>query len=235
MRIVKTVISAFFPKTCACCGDIIDEDERICDFCREIIVRCDPLKRCPKCGMNEENCNCKYHIYHFSSCVAPFVNTGSAKQAMYSFKFGGKIANADFIAENMALVIKNEYRDICFDALVFVPMPRLKKLKRGFNQSEVLARKLAGIFNLPLYKDALYCANANLRVSQHKLKQVNRFENVRGLYASKYRFRGETVLLVDDIETTGATLDECARQLLLSGCKQIYCVTGLVTEKAKLK
>ena len=225
--ILKAFKSAFFPKTCAACGDIIDEEESLCDFCCEMLVRCDPIKRCIRCGLPKTDCQCKYRIFRFDGCIAPFYNRQPAKAALYSFKFKRRLCNADFFAEQMALCFKNEYRDICFNFITFVPMHKRRLLRRGFNQSRVLAEKLSEILDVPLL-DLLVCLKAGKR--QHDLFDGERFKNVKGRYAAKKSARGKTLLLVDDIKTTGATLDECAAQLFAAGAAAVYCVTALITE-----
>ena len=110
-----------------------------------------------------------------------------------------------------------------------------KKLKRGFNQSEVLAKNISKILKIPICNDALIAARKTK--IQHTLTKDERFKNVRGKFIAnkKHDLTGKTVLLVDDIKTTGATLDECAKQLLSLGADEVYCVTGLMTPKNKKK
>lgn len=56
LRVISVLKSVFFPKTCAGCGAIIGEDDELCDYCHEMLVRCDPLKRCMRCGLDKKNC-----------------------------------------------------------------------------------------------------------------------------------------------------------------------------------
>lgn len=229
--IFKTVKSAFFPKSCASCGDVIDDAEYLCDSCLGLLEVCAPEQRCIHCGLAEKSCECKGRVFRFSGCIAPFYNSGVAQRAMYAFKFSRKMYAADFFAEKMALAVKNEYHGIKFDGICCVPMAVRKKHRRGFNQSEILAEKLAAILGIPYFKGMLSCKKS--AVSQHELEYNARFESVRGRYFCNSENPGKTFLLVDDIKTTGATLDECARMLLFSGCRRVWCVTGLITAKKK--
>lgn len=86
-RVISVLKSVFFPKTCAGCGEIINEDDELCDYCHEMLVRCDPLKRCMRCGLKKDDCQCKNQVFAFEMCIAPFVNDGVAKRAMYHFKY----------------------------------------------------------------------------------------------------------------------------------------------------
>lgn len=229
-EIIGVIKAAFFPNTCASCGEVTEQGEPLCDFCREMLVRCDPIKRCIRCGKDKKSCECKYRIFRFDGCIAPFINKQPAKTALYSFKFRRRLSNADYFAEQMALCVKNEYRDISFDAVTFVPMHRLRFLKRGFNQSRVLAEKTADILCLPV-EDTLICLKSGKR--QHDLFGKDRLQNVKGRYSAKLSAKGKTLLLVDDIRTTGATLDECAKQLFLAGADSVYCVTALISTRTK--
>lgn len=220
-----------FPNTCICCGDIIDSGESLCYYCNEMLTRCDPIKRCFACGLTKDNCQCKHRVFRFDGCVSPFVNDGVAKKAMYAFKFGRRESYAEFFAHYMALSVKNEYRDITFDGIAYVPMRFSKLLKRGFNQSYVLANILGEILHIPVYKNSL--KEIKKSQTQHKLPIELRFDNVKDLYKARYSIFGKTILLVDDIKTTGATLDACAAELYSAGAARVYCVTGLMTEKKK--
>lgn len=228
--LINLIKEAFFPMTCAACGEVTESGEPLCNYCREMLRPFNPIKRCLRCGNEKPNCDCKYRVFHFDGLIAPFENRGTAKLGVYAFKFGRKMSNADYFAKQMALCVKNEYRDIKFDAVTFVPMHRLRFLKRGFNQSRVMAEKIADILNLPL-EDALLCLKNGKR--QHKLFGKERFKNVKGIYKAKADVKGKMILLIDDIKTTGATLDECAKQLYIGGAEGVYCVTALITARAK--
>lgn len=235
MGLFKVVISALFPNSCISCGDIIPEGEDLCEYCSEMVEAVDFTKMCSRCGILKNECLCSKRVFHFSGCASPFYNTGVMKQAMYSFKFGQKEYISKFFAERMALTVKSCYSNVNFDVIVFVPMTFRKRLKRGFNQSELLAKRISKLLKVPL------CDNALLSLKgakvQHTLKFDERFKNVKGKFAAnrKCNLNGKTVLLVDDIKTTGATLDECAKQLLLLGADEVYCITGLTTAKTKKK
>ena len=155
-RVISVLKSVFFPKTCAGCGEIINEDDELCDYCHEMLVRCDPLKRCMRCGLKKDDCQCKNQVFAFEMCIAPFVNDGVAKRAMYHFKYRRRMTYGTMLAKQMALCVKNEYRGIKFDGICFVPMHFRKKLSRGFNQTEVMAKIMSDILGVPLI-NALKC------------------------------------------------------------------------------
>lgn len=226
-KIFKAIIHSFFPNTCAACGDIIDEGEHLCSYCHEMISRCDPTKRCTRCGHSKKQCECNKRVFLYDGCIAPFYNDGPAKSAMYKYKFSKRLNNAHYFAQQMALSIKTEYRDIHFDGITYVPLSRRKRLLRGFDQCYILAKEISEILEIPFLEAALMRKNS--RHIQHETSYKERFENVKGLYSYCYKNTGRVILLLDDIKTTGATLQECSKQLLLSGADRVYCVTGLIT------
>ena len=230
--LINLIKEVFFPTTCAACGEVTEGGEPLCDYCREMLKPINPIKRCISCGIEKPDCDCRYRVFHFDGLIAPFENKDTAKLGVYSFKFGKRLSNADYFAKQMAFCVKNEYRDIHFDAVTFVPMHRFRLLKRGFNQSRVLAEEIAETLGIP-FEDTLVCLKNGKR--QHDLFGKERFQNVKGRYKANINESGKTLLLVDDIKTTGATLDECAKQLYLGGADGVYCVTALITVRDKNK
>ncbi|MGI6279283.1 MAG: ComF family protein [Acutalibacteraceae bacterium] len=234
--ILKSVLNAFFPNRCYGCNAIIPFDEGFCDYCSEELPKTARDSLCEICCCPKPKCQCSYHVFHFSGMAAPFYNENPAKRAMYSLKFNKRLYIADFFARQMALCVKTRFYDVCFDTVVCVPMPAKRQLKRGYNQSRELALRIAKILNIPFAENALGCDST--KKTQHTVSFKERFQNVKGKYFANFSLSGRTVLLVDDIKTTGATLNECAKQLLAAGADRVYCVTGLVTryeEKDKLK
>lgn len=233
MQVFKAILSAFFPNTCISCGEIINEEDALCDYCFEMLPRVDLVKNCTRCGLPKKHCDCKNHVFYYNGCIAPFYNKLSAQKAMYRYKFRKMQKNADFFSKQMALAVKMVYSDIKFDAVTYVPLNYRKFLKRGFNQSEVLARQISQILGLKIFDKLLFCSKN--KISQHNLKNPKeRFRNVGGMYGCKHKVKGN-ILLIDDIKTTGATLNECAKMLILSGADKVYCVTGLITHNREDK
>lgn len=235
MRAFNAVINALFPNKCVSCGALINDGDYLCEYCFEMIEPVDLLKICTHCGLAKKNCQCKSRVFHFGGSIAPFENKGAAQQAMYRYKFKRTPSGAKFFAKEMAKAVRTVYNDIAFDGIVYVPMHPLKQLRRGFNQSQQLANELSKILGLKVYDGLLSCKYR--RKSQHNMPIKERFKNIKGMYSTNYKITGKTVLLVDDIKTTGASFDECAKQLLLAGADNVYCVSGLITvaEKGKKK
>ena len=136
------LLDAFFPKQCICCNRLIEPEEELCDSCIKNIERIDPLKRCLKCGMIKEHCDCKFYVYHFEECIAPFYNAGLARRGFYDFKFKLRKHYGIFYAREMAKSVVSEFKNKKFDGIAYVPLSATGFLKRGFNQSKILAEYL---------------------------------------------------------------------------------------------
>lgn len=232
MNLFKVIISSIYPNKCVACGEIIDEGESLCAYCSELIEALDTSKLCIKCGSLKKNCICNNRSYHFDGCIAPFLNKNIARKVVYSFKLNRKENYYKFLAEKMALCVKQCY-DVDFDYVTYVPIKTSTLLSRGFNQSYLIASELSKLLNIPLGFGFLKCVKSGK--PQHELPSKERFENVKGLYSSVKIPSGANILLVDDIKTTGATLNECAKELYMAGAGSVYCVAGLISAKDKKK
>ena len=137
----------------------------------------------------------------------------------------------------MAKTVRSQLHSSEFDVICYVPSTLRSYLERGFNQSFLLAERLSELLSIPFLKGALKC-----RWSfkfQHKLDREKRIKLTRKKYyfskSTVGYLKNKRVLLVDDIKTTGATLDECSRQLLFAGARSVFCLTALVTDLKKDK
>jgi competence protein ComFC len=218
-KITETILSLFFPRRCPFCGDTISTKQQICKLCEEKL----PVvtgKICPRCGRGIDYCRCGSLRFHFERCVAPFYYEGIVRKSIINFKFYARQNSASAYAFYTADAIKREYSDEHFDFVTCVPLTGAERKKRGFNQSEIFARSLARELTLP-YRDTLLKPN-DVR-PQRDLTAKERWRNISGAFCAAKQLNGAHVLLVDDIVTTGATLDDCARALKAAGTKRICC------------
>ena len=148
---------------------------------------------------------------------------------LYSFKLAEDFRVADYLARQMSERIVKDFEGIKFDAITAVPTKALKKFEKGYNHSEVLARKISKSIGVP-YKETLKYVGKGK--SQHTLSRNDRFENVRGLYSARKIENIKTILLIDDIKTTGASLNECAKELMFAGVEDVYCAVAIVNGKS---
>lgn len=232
MKLTDLLSICLYPRRCKLCGDMVEFDKEYCDKCKgeDSFVIEEPV--CLFCGNSKSDCICKDKKHYYKSVVAPFYYEGRIKHAVYNFKFNRYTYMSKDMAESMKLCFDNHYLDIKFDFVTDVPLHRKRERERGFNQSRLLAEDLASMLGVP-YKSLLKkIINNGL---QHKQTLQSRKINVYGAYDLKkgVTLDGKTVLLVDDIKTTGATLNECAKMLLLCGADKVYALTYSVTRAKK--
>lgn len=217
----------FFPNTCVGCGEVIGENEYLCDYCYSLLDGIKADKQCFKCGHLKSECECKYTTSSYSGCVAPFHNENVARKLMYKYKLGRRLYISDFFAYKMASCVKTAFYDVEFHGVCYVPISVNSLRKRGFDQSYKIAKKMSELLGIPLITKGIVCNTINTK--QHKTSGKERRENVKGAFKIKRKFVGN-ILLVDDIKTTGATLDECSKVLYKVGAQDVYCITALTTK-----
>ena len=181
---------------------------------------------CPVCGGPLRKCK-EAHSRTRVPCVSPFFYDGVVKDGLLTLKTGTTAHGVGFFGEQMSRAVTGQF-GYFFDGVVYVPMTKKGLRKRGYNQSRLLAREMAKRLGIPVLDGAL------IRVyntdDQHRLGLRHRKGNVLGVFEADPRLvAGKHLLLVDDIITTGATMDECAKMLLLADCEEVCCVTAAST------
>lgn len=232
MRFVKMVIEAvvalLFPLRCPICDGIVKEaGERVClDCLKKIKLLSAPW--CMKCGkgLMIQGClceDCKNREHSFIRGRALFEYQSVAK-AIYRFKYGGRCEYAYFFGEEMVRFLGEFIRGCEPDGLIPIPLYKKKEKKRGYNQSLLLAKVIGSSLKIPVYdhllvreKDTVPLKSLNPRERQNNLKKAfNIAENDVKL---------KSVIIVDDIYTTGSTMDEAAAVLHQWGVEKVFFVT----------
>lgn len=228
-KIKDTVQWLLFTNKCTYCGKLLDCGETLCKSCKEELPRID-REKCRFCGAGKDRCKCNKHQMRFDGITAPFYYEDGISKGITSLKFGGKDFMAHHFVKDMAKAVREDFNGIDFDYISFVPMAFLQKISRDYNQSEVLSTKLSKELRLPV--KCVLCKSFD-NGTQHEASQNRRKGNVLGVYDVKNEkdVKGKTILLVDDIKTTGATLNECAKVLKIRGAEKVYCVTVAMTGK----
>ncbi|MGN6183314.1 MAG: ComF family protein [Thermoanaerobaculia bacterium] len=155
-------------------------------------------------------------------CEAWGEYTGALEALLHALKF----ERHDFLADSLASLMEETLRargDLAFDAMVAVPMSSAKLRKRGYNQSELLMRALSS--RVLVHCDMTLLRRRGERATQSTLPRRHRAANVRGAFAASSRVKGKSILVVDDICTTGETLRACATTLLRAGASRVCAVT----------
>ena len=197
---------------------------RLCEDCQKSLIKNDK-NTCEKCGratVTQGVClTCKSVAMGFDKGSSPFVYYGETAGVINRFK-GGKAHLAITFAEYMAEAFTR--LGVQADAVTFVPLEKAKRRARGYDQAELLAKKVAKLLGVPLLP-TLTCLGK--KGAQKELSVAERRDNVEGIYRVTERkaVKDKQILLIDDIMTTGATGSECASRLKRAGAKGVYFLT----------
>lgn len=221
------ILDCLYPNKCAGCDEIMSGDDFLCKYCSAEINKVNYKNTCAGCGFEKEYCRCGFRAFHYSGAAGAFKNTGVARKTYYSYKLGRREELSPYFAKKAAEAVRAVFGNIDFDAVCCVPASRRSRLKRGFDHGETIAEKLAGHLGAEFLRGIL--KTRHLRPFQHKGSFAKRLENARGKYYTVKQTDARRILLFDDICTTGATLDECARELMFAGAREVYCAVILMT------
>lgn len=224
-----TLRRIFFPLVCENCGDIIPLGTLECSCGFHAFPRVSE-SFCEHCGSEKDNCCCGFNGSAFLPHItAPFLYTEEIKERLHEFKFFGKTQESDFFGYEMAVRFAVAFPDATVDYVCFVPMTQAKLEKRGYNQSQLLAKEVGEQLSIR-YAPLLFKVRDTL--NQHSLSKNDRLNNLYAAFAVNPEFdiTEKTVLLCDDIKTTGTTLKECCNALFKAGAKDVYCLCAAVTD-----
>ena len=218
-----------WPPVCLNCGAGTSGDSGdLCRTCWEQVLACTGGDYCPRCGRNASRYGlvagtcpaCQGVEIHFDGIARAGVYTDALQRMILSFKHDrteltpvlGTLIEAAFQGSPF-------YRDI--DLLVPVPLHWTRRLRRGYNQSHLLAKRLPHP-GARIVADLI--RTRRTKTQPAAVTPAARARNVKGAFAirTRHRFAGQTICLVDDIKTSGATLNECAKTLKDAGAEKVY-------------
>ncbi len=220
------LLDLLYPPSCAGCGGpVADSTARLCGRCLGALPwlgesgcrRCgsefDTGGRCQLCGQLDDSLAYVRSALWFAGCVPELV---------HALKYARRREIAALMAE--LTITGGALRGLTkvTDLIVPVPLHWRRKIKRGFNQSESLAAELSGLTRIPLARGSVVRARAT--ATQTRLNPEQRRSNVAGAFVCRddERIQDKTILVVDDVMTTGATLGEVARSLVVAGAGRIF-------------
>ena len=229
MRGAGRIWDIVYPRRCPVCDDVVTRPGLyICEECEGSFTYVkDPY--CMKCArplkdssmVMCEECIKREHV--FDSNRAVFIYDEELKESVYRYKYGGRAEYADYYAGEMARHLESYIRSCEADAVIPVPLHASRFRERGYNQAELLADGLARCFGIPLRKDIL--SRQVKTEAQKSLRAGQRQNNLKKAFkidADVVKLKN--TLLVDDIYTTGATMDAAAACLKEAGVLNVYCV-----------
>lgn len=224
-----------FPRRCPVCGEIVKPaGGLICPPCSKKLSPVLPPV-CKKCGkeiLNEtmeycEDCLTHRHTFEYGAALLNYDET--AGKIMAQIKYRNRREYLDFFGKALAAGYGKKIRNMRVDALIPVPIHRARRRTRGFNQAEILADVMGEYLDIPVYPDIL--VRERKTRPQKELSAQERLKNLSGAFrVQNLPAVVRSVLLVDDIYTTGSTIEICARTLKAAGVEHIYfaviCMTG---------
>ncbi|MCD7847587.1 MAG: double zinc ribbon domain-containing protein [Oscillospiraceae bacterium] len=212
------LLSVVYPNRCGFCGAVIEHDKLVCARCAGRVER------------EIERSKTQFPLYLsvgevvFSGCSAAGSYDGTIRDGVLRLKY--------HYGENAAKYLVPELRDNLYragvvsqcDMITYVPMSRIRKNKYGYNQAEIIARLLSKELGIPVVKNLI--RKKHTRKAQHEQSLEQRQILASKVYKpgiNKTDITGKTVLLCDDIITSGSTLNECAKVLKSRGAEKVYC------------
>lgn len=217
-----------YPVRCPVCDEVLGKgSQRMCPSCRQKVHYLQqPLCCC--CGKkvsDEEtelcrDCSQRRHLFTAGRALYEYEDIAPA---LYRFKYDGRREYASFFGREMAQQLGGYIRRLKPDGLIPVPMYAGKRRRRGYNQAELLARALGKELGIAVYPD-LVIRNRDTR-PQKDLNSEERLNNLKKAFNLRQNgVKLNTIILIDDIYTTGSTIDQISAVLLSAGCRQIYYV-----------
>jgi ComF family protein len=223
-RLSGAFLDLLLPRRCAGCGV---RESWICPDCAATLARL-PAARCRVCAIPLTGTlicpSCYRDPPRYDALHAPFLHDGLARDLVHALKYRGQRHLAEPLAHAAAAAlpaaVESESLSPAYDLIAPVPLHASRRRERGFNQSELLARHLAETIGPPVLPELLERSRATEAQTQLRGAPA-RFANVRGAFAVRGDCRGARILLVDDVCTTGATLEACAAALKRAGATQV--------------
>jgi len=203
--LITLAVDILFPPRCHHCGRV---DTHWCEDCQDSLEKrpCTPLTR---------------FIEGLDGIVASGYHDGILQSAIHAFKYDDLISLSPFLVNRLSKSLKSQ--DWTINTIIPVPLHTSRQQKRGYNQSIVLGEQLAQLEGIPLATDALI-RHQETR-PQVGLNRRERMANVAEAFIAKQDVAGKTILLLDDVCTTGSTLVACANAARLAGATAIYALT----------
>lgn len=234
IRIITGVLHLLYPKRCPVCDRVVDtplfgDEYPICPDCRSrIVYAAEPA--CKKCGkpltdQRREFCrDCSAGSHTFTQGKALLVYKGCVKESIYRLKYSNRREYGISYAQELAAVYGSWIRRKRIRAILPIPLHKKRRRKRGYNQAEIIAAELGRKLGIPVYPDLLI-RSIDTR-PQKELNDKERRDNLKHAFRTlQDELPFESVLLVDDIYTTGSTMDGAAKALKEAGVREVYFVS----------
>ena len=227
--IVNTILNMLYPPRCPFCDKVLAFREMVCESCEEQL----PFLQgnlCVCCGKPipdaEQYCHsCKQQEHTFISGRAALLYNGVLQESVARYKYAGRQEYAECYGRILWEREGAWLKELNADFLVPVPLHQDRYRKRGYNQAELLAKSLSAYAGIPVTGDLLL--RSKKTAPQKELSRQERLENLSQAFCINERTRclcerAKCVILIDDIYTTGSTMEVCSNVLYNAGISKIY-------------
>lgn len=225
-----------YPRKCSICGEIIDSDLGICEECLDELDFC--IKNtCIVCGKPRgkkevfddqgkcADCRKTHHIFIKNRSL--FVYEDRMKQLVHELKYKNRKNRGSFFGALMAKEYGNWMKAVGIQGIVPIPLHPKRQKQRGYNQATLMAKELSKRTGIPVLEDLLLREKET--IPQKELTDEQRKNNMKNAFhIKKNAVQLNCIMLLDDIYTTGATMDAAAKACKSSGIKNIYCITACI-------
>ena len=224
---VNQVLDLILPRFCCSCKTKLTPSENsICNNCFLKIKLTDYARLHHE--FNRKFANKNIVTDFFSPFV--FEKDKELQHTIHSLKYDNKFRVGIYLGEILGLQIKEQKPDWNFDLILPIPLHKLKKAERGYNQSYFIAKGISKRLNIKCSESSI--KRIKYTESQTTMNLVQREANIGGAFEVKKRkfIEGKNILLIDDVITTGATISECGRSLLSAGANRILAASVAIAE-----
>ncbi len=212
---MNRITATIFPPRCPYCSKLLRYDMTECLLCRAQFPKQPRIELTPTGEI----------------CISPLTYDAKVRKAILDYKFHGKTFNAESLSAAMAAAVKRVYyKDMSFEVITCVPMSKDRRKRRGYNQSELIARNVAKLLDKP-FEELMYRDSG--AEQQHNLNAYERINNRDMTYhvIDPEKIKGKKILIIDDVMTTGATLSNCSKILKEQGAERVLCAVAAITVK----
>lgn len=229
--IIQGLAGLIYPPRCQACGKGLDlfEKKILCEICYNNIGFNYPpfCKICGRPGMHGGSIceNCRIKKYHFDASYSVCIYEGVIRECIHNFKYNAKL-RLELLFKDLMIEFAERYIDMSrYDWLIHVPLHRVKQKERTFNQSAILTIYLSKRFKTPILRNNL--VRTRMGRPQIMLPKNKRIEEIKGSFKIKNpeSVKDKSLLLIDDVFTTGATVDECSKILKEAGANLVEVFT----------
>ena len=225
MGLVTEIYAAAVPKACLLCGDYAEDNALFCDECGKYALHLSRV--CPVCGsfLPLENFPCHFCATYSASEIdrffSPYIYAGAIAKAITEMKYPGNRRAAAVLARHLAFFLPDAYKNASL--IIYPPMSRIDRYKRGFNQAALLAETISQMYGIPLGVGVI--KKRKKTEKQASLHGKERVKNLSGAFELSKPTELDRVIVVDDVITTASTVNEIGRVLKKAGATEVYALS----------